>query len=53
MPLLIECDHHWAGVGVDNGWPEFWGFRLGWLAIHWLADVALYKLIYVLERGPQ
>ena len=44
MPILIECDRTWSGVGVDNGWPNFWGLRLGFLAIHWLDSPALHFL---------
>ena len=44
MPLLIECDRKWAGIGIDNGWPNFYGFRLGWVAIHWVNQAALYLM---------
>ena len=44
MPLMIECDRTWSGIGIDNGWPHFWGFRFGWLAFHWLDHDAIRAL---------
>ena len=41
MPLLIECDRNNAGIGIDSSQGEFWGFRLGWFAIHWMSRRAL------------